>query len=48
MCLLIVGDEVWAVFDRDDHPKFKDAVTLCENKKVRVSRSIHVLSCGLS
>ena len=34
-----LGDEVWAVFDRDDHPKFKDAVTLCENKKVRVGRS---------
>jgi hypothetical protein len=33
------GDEVWAVFDRDEHPRFKEAVTQCEQAGVRVGRS---------
>ncbi len=33
------GDEVWAVFDRDEHPRFNEAVTLCEQAGVRVGRS---------
>ena len=33
------GDEVWAVFDRDQHPRFKDAVALCEQKGIEVARS---------
>ena len=32
-------DEVWAVFDRDEHPRFDDAVKLCEKHGVRVGRS---------
>lgn len=33
------NDEVWAVFDRDDHPKFDEAVSLCESNGVGVARS---------
>lgn len=32
-------DEVWAVFDRDEHPRFKEAVIKCEEQNVRVGRS---------
>jgi hypothetical protein len=32
-------DQVWAVFDRDEHPRFSDAVALCESKGVGVGRS---------
>jgi len=32
-------DEVWAVFDRDQHPNFDEAVGLCEAKRVGVARS---------
>ena len=32
-------DEVWAVFDRDEHPHFQDAVALCEQLGVKVGRS---------
>lgn len=32
-------DQIWAVFDRDAHPNFDDAVNRCENKGVRVARS---------
>jgi RloB-like protein len=32
-------DEVWAVFDRDEHHKYAEAVILCENKGVHVARS---------
>ena len=33
------SDEVWAVFDRDAHPKFSEAVRLCEENGVKVARS---------
>ncbi len=33
------NDEVWAVFDRDEHPKFDEAVALCEMYKVGLARS---------
>ena len=33
------GDQVWAVFDRDDHPRFKEAVHLCGDHGVHVARS---------
>lgn len=33
------NDEVWAVFDRDEHPNFDDAVSLCEANSVGVARS---------
>ena len=33
------GDRIWAVFDRDAHPRFDDAVTLCERHGVKVGRS---------
>ena len=33
------GDQVWAVFDRDAHPRFDDAVALCERGGVGVGRS---------
>ncbi len=32
-------DEIWAVFDRDRHPHFKDAVQRCEDHGVGVARS---------
>lgn len=33
------GDQVWAVFDRDAHPRFEEAVMLCEQHGVEVARS---------
>jgi hypothetical protein len=32
-------DEIWAVFDRDDHPNFDEAIRLCNAKNVGVARS---------
>ena len=32
-------DEVWAVFDRDEHDGFDEAVRLCGDRGVRVARS---------
>ena len=32
-------DQVWAVFDRDKHPRFKEAIALCEAGRVEVGRS---------
>lgn len=32
-------DQVWAVFDRDDHPHFNEAVAYCQSNKVGVGRS---------
>lgn len=32
-------DEVWAVFDRDQHPKFSQAVKLCQDNNIEVARS---------
>lgn len=32
-------DQVWAVFDRDEHPRFNDAVMLCNQVGVHVARS---------
>lgn len=32
-------DQIWAVFDKDDHPRFDEAVRLCEEKRVGVARS---------
>ena len=32
-------DEVWAIFDRDEHPRFKEAVMKCEEQNVGVGRS---------
>lgn len=33
------GDQVWAVFDRDEHPRFNEAVDLCRRKGVGIARS---------
>ena len=33
------SDQVWAVFDRDTHPRFKDAITLCGRYGIRVAYS---------
>ena len=33
------NDEVWAVFDRDEHPNFDEAVGLCAAKRIGVARS---------
>lgn len=33
------GDRVWAVFDRDDHPHFDEAVEKCHRFNVGVARS---------
>lgn len=32
-------DEVWAVFDRDEHDRFDEAVNLCESNGIGVARS---------
>lgn len=32
-------DEVWAVFDRDEHDNFEEAVRRCQGKGVKVARS---------
>lgn len=34
------GDEIWAVFDRDEHPRFEEAINLCKANNVGVARSI--------
>ena len=33
------GDEVWAVFDRDEHDRYEEAVNLCEVNGIGVARS---------
>lgn len=33
------SDEIWAIFDRDEHPEYKNAVNACERASVRVGRS---------
>ena len=33
------NDQVWAVFDRDEHPRFDDAVDLCQRAAVGIARS---------
>lgn len=32
-------DEIWAIFDRDEHPQFEDAVNKCEKNGIEVGRS---------
>ena len=34
------ADQVWAIFDRDTHGRFEEAIRLCEQSGVRVGRSI--------
>lgn len=33
------NDQVWAVFDRDEHPRFDEAIALCDRQGVLVGRS---------
>ena len=33
------GDRIWAVFDRDEHPRFEEAVAWCKQHGVGVARS---------
>lgn len=33
------SDEVWAVFDRNEHPRYEEAVSLCQAHGVLVARS---------
>ena len=32
-------DQVWAVFDRDEHPNFNEALELCRNNAIGIGRS---------
>lgn len=32
-------DQVWAVFDRDNHPQFETAVAMCAARRVNIARS---------
>ena len=32
-------DQVWAVFDRDEHPNFNEALELCRNNGIGIGRS---------
>ena len=34
-----LSDQVWTVFDRDNHPQFNDAVALCRQHDIGVARS---------
>ena len=33
------NDQVWAVFDRDEHPHYDEAVALCERHGIHIGRS---------
>lgn len=33
------NDEVWVVFDRDEHPHFTEAVQICQDAGIEVARS---------
>lgn len=33
------NDQVWAVFDRDDHPNVNEALSICENSKIGIAYS---------
>ncbi|WP_083859460.1 RloB family protein [Oceanibaculum indicum] len=33
------ADQIWVVFDRDEHPNFDEAIRLCERKKIKIARS---------
>ena len=33
------NDQIWAIFDRDEHPKYSDAVSDCEQNGINVGRS---------
>ena len=33
------NDQVWTVFDRDEHPNFDEAVRLCEENDIHIGRS---------
>ena len=33
------ADQVWAVFDRDEHPKYAESIKKCDDNKVGVARS---------
>ena len=44
-----IDDQVWAVFDRDEHPNFADAVEICREQAASLSLvPILVLNFGLS
>lgn len=32
-------DQIWTVFDRDEHPRYEDAVALCARHQIGVARS---------
>ncbi len=33
------NDQIWAIFDHDSHPRYEEAVNLCEQHRVQVARS---------
>ncbi|MEM8589848.1 MAG: RloB family protein [Pseudomonadota bacterium] len=33
------NDQIWAVFDRDSHPKYQEAISICQDNGVGVGRS---------
>ena len=33
------NDEIWVAFDRDDHPRFEEAIALCKNYGIKIGRS---------
>lgn len=32
-------DQIWAVFDRDEHPKFEEAISICNDNGIYIARS---------
>lgn len=33
------NDEIWVVFDRDEHPRFEEAIAHCKNHGIKIGRS---------
>ena len=33
------NDEIWVVFDRDDHPRFEEAIAFCRKNGIKIGRS---------
>ena len=39
-------DQVWAIFDRDEHPRFKEAVMKLKSRTSELAAPIHVSNSG--
>lgn len=39
-------DQIWAVFDRDEHPRYEEAIALCTGTKSVLPVPTHASKCG--